>query len=600
MTTKDNELAAAIVAEMDANSPRRQTRIFQGSEVARNNSFGTFAQTQINDKYAHVKLDGIKESWDEIAWRVAVNVLGAVNAPWSQVAATAKLIQDRVFIPGGRYLYASGRVKHQTQNCLLLRAGDSSEEWGDLLNRVMRGLMSGAGIGVEYSALREEGALLKTRGGFAGGPISLMEAVNDVARPVRQGGARRAALWAGLNWQHPDVFKFITRKDWSDEIRVLKAKDYNFPAPLDGTNISVGLDDAFFKAFGHTEHPNYSKAKEVFWSVVQHMLQTAEPGFTINLGKLWRNILRNACTEVDSEDDNDICNLGSINLARINSTEEMTRAVELATKFLVAGSVYSDVPYPEVAETRKLNRRLGLGLMGVHEFLLKRGEKYGVDNMPALRRWVALGDLIPTTALTPYLEIYAQSGLIAQDYCSEKRICRYPIATRAIAPNGTIGIVAETTTGMEPLFCAAYKRRYREGDGYKFQYVIDPISKRLVQEGVNPKDIEDAYSLAADPEKRVAFQAYLQHYVDQSISSTINLPAWGSALNNKDTVKPFGDMLIKYLPKLRGITTYPDGCRSGQPLNAVSYEEALESEGRIFTEEQQDVCSLTRAGSCSS
>jgi ribonucleoside-diphosphate reductase alpha chain len=566
-----------------------------------NNTFGTFAQSQIDDKYAHDLGNGLKEDWRGIAWRTATEVLRAVNAPYSQIRATAELIENRVFIPGGRYLYAAGRPKHQTQNCLLMRAGDSSEEWGNLLDRVMRGLMTGAGIGVEYSNVRAEGSPLKTRGGFAGGPISLMEAVNDVARPVRQGGARRAALWAGLNWQHPDVFKFITRKNWSEEIRALKAKDFNFPAPLDGTNISVGLDDAFFKYYleeWESEEDN-NKAEDVYWSVIRQMLTTAEPGFKISLGDKAANILSNACTEIDSADDDDICNLGSLNMARINSTEEMTRAVELATKFLLAGTVYSDVPYPEVAKTRAKNRRLGLGLMGVHEFLLKRGEKYGVPDMAKMRYWVDGGEHLPKTALTPYLEIYAQSGLVANEYADQLKLSR-PVATRAIAPNGTIGIVAETTTGMEPLFCAAYKRRYRDGNGYKYQYVIDPISKRLVEEGVNPKNIEDAYSLAVDPERRVAFQAYLQHYVDHSISSTINLPAWGSQYNNESTVKPFGEMLMKYLPKLRGITTYPDGCRPGQPLNAVSYEEALESEGRIFSEEQQDVCSLTKGGSCGS
>lgn len=575
------------------------------------NTFGTFAQSQINDKYAHVKPDGTKETWEGISWRVATEVLRAVDAPWSQIAATAKLIKDRVFIPGGRYLYASGREKHQTQNCLLMRAGDSSEEWGNLLDRVMRGLMSGAGIGIEYSNVRYEGAPLKTRGGYAGGPISLMEAVNDVARPVRQGGARRAALWAGLNWQHQDVFKFIERKNWSPEIRAMKEKDFNFPAPLDGTNISVGLDDEFFSLVEPGNHNlNSLSAYNVYWAVIRQMLTTAEPGFAVNLGKYKYNVLRNACTEIDSADGNDICNLGSINMARINSTEEMTRAVELGTKFLLAGSVYSDVPYPEVALTRAKNRRLGLGLMGIHEFLLKHDATYGVENMDAMRKWLIEEGPLPSTVLTPYLEIYAQSGLIADKEANDitnrfyrkgrKEYIVAPVATRAIAPNGTIGIVAETTTGMEPLFCSAYKRRYRDGDGYKFQYVIDPISKRLVQEGINPKDIEDAYSLASDPERRVAFQAYLQHYVDQCISSTINLPAWGSEFNNEKTVKPFGDMLLKWLPKLRGITTYPDGCRSGQPLNAVSYEEALEAEGRIFEEKQFDVCDLTKAGSCGS
>lgn len=567
-----------------------------------NNTFGTWAQTQINDKYAHEIAPKLKEDWRGISWRVATEVLRSVNAPYSQIRATAELIENRVFIPGGRYLYASGRPYHQTQNCLLMRAGDSAEDWGNLLDRVMRGLMSGAGIGIEYSNVRYEGAPLKTRGGYAGGPLSLAEAVNDVARPVRQGGARRAALWAGLNWKHADIFKFIERKNWSSAIREMKEKDFNFPAPLDGTNISVGLDDEFFKRMNAFEGSDWDTSARVYWSVIKQMLTTAEPAFSVNLGIHALEILRNACCELVSADDNDICNIGSINMARINSTEQMTRAVELATKFLLAGTVYSDVPYPEVAKVRNQNRRLGLGLMGVHEFLLKRGEKYGVENMGLMLRWrdgIDGCNYLPKTSLTPYLEIYAQSGLVANEYADKLYLSR-PVATRAIAPNGTIGIVAETTTGMEPLFCSAYKRRYRDGNGYKYQYVIDPISKRLVEEGIRPGDIEDAYSLASNPERRVAFQAYLQHYVDHSISSTINLPAWGTEFNNESTVKPFGDMLIKWLPKLRGITTYPDGCRSGQPLNAVSYEEALEAEGRIFEEKSFDICDISKAGSCGS
>src|SRR5690606_4906499 len=115
-----------------------------------------------------------------------------------------------------------------------------------------------------------------------------------------------------------------------------------------------------------------------------------------------------------------------------------------------------------------------------------------------------------------------------------------PVAKRAIAPTGTIGILAGTTTGIEPLFAVAYKRRYLKGTRWHYQYVVDGTAQELIQlYGVNPDEIESAVDLAADYEKRIKFQADIQDYVDQSISSTINLPSWGSSLNNPDTVLPF-------------------------------------------------------------
>jgi ribonucleoside-diphosphate reductase alpha chain len=158
----------------------------------------------------------------------------------------------------------------------------------------------------------------------------------------------------------------------------------------------------------------------------------------------------------------------------------------------------------------------------------------------------------------------------------------------------------ETTTGIEPIFCAAFKRRYLKGGTWNYQYVIDPTAKRLIEEkGVNPSDVEDAYVLAEDVERRVAFQAHVQKYVDHAISSTINLPAWGTDLNNKNTVQKFGRMLIKYLPHLRGITCYPDSARGGQPLTPVKWETAIKHVGEVFVE-TTDICDLTKGGTCGS
>ena len=545
-----------------------------------NDEMSEFARTIMEHKYAHTLKDGSKETWENIAYRVTKHVMKALDYTMrdTECKEIFALIRDRKFIPGGRYLYASGRPYHQVQNCLLLRAEDSREGWSELSQKACMALMTGAGIGVDYSDIRPEGTLIRKTGGQATGPLALMQMINENGRGIMQGGSRRSAIWAGLNWSHADVQKFIRMKDWSPEIRKMKEKDFSAYAPMDGTNISVLLDDEFFEAYNNNKHPLHNQAHSVYWTTMEQMLTTAEPGFSIDVGKNAGETLRNACTEVSSADDSDICNLGSINLSRIDSLEEMARVVELGTLFLLAGTVYSDVPYSGVDRTRTKNRRLGLGIMGIHEWLLKRGKSYEPDE-----------------ELEEYLKLYATSTKVARSFAKAHQLSR-PLKTRAIAPTGTIGIIAETTTGIEPIFCVAFKRRYLKHKTWHYQYVVDPTAKRIIDSGVEPDTIEDAYSL--DFEQRVAFQAWVQQYVDHGISSTINLPAWGSEANNAQTVREYGNILMKYLPSLRGITAYPDGARGGQPLTPVRYRTALSHLGRELVEEQVDVCDITKGGSC--
>ena len=852
--------------------------------------------------YMQEKGDGSRESWEEVGKRVAENVLGSVGADKQLIAEVVEAIARREFMPGGRYLYGAGRPFHQTQNCFVLFVEDSREGWADLLQKATMALMSGGGIGVVYSHLREEGAPIRKTGGKSTGPIALMQMVNEAGRHIMQGGSRRclpagtkvlmadfsekpiesikvgdlvhtrfgprkvtafmdqgrqeileittergtvyssrkhrwlaagpsrsktfkitaenldlnsklyrlhkprtggeifdeeiayligyylgdgcayssgrthevtlqvakpghnqelvtrlitgmkkltgvegttrmghgevteirvrskeavnlfqkfkkpheafripsvienaslsarrafiagwfdadgyygadswklsnkhasvrremirfmadlgfeatesghevrlnsyqspswekevlpfsdkkprprffsrktseipskiigirtageaqtydievedvhefvadgfvthnSAIWAGLHWNHPDVIKFINMKNWSDDVKALKAKDYNFPAPMDMTNISVILDDEFFSAYYDSEHPKHNHAHAIYWLVIEQMCKTGEPGFSIDVGENAGEHGRNACTEFTSHDDSDVCNLGSINMAKVKSLEHFRKLVRLGAAFLLAGTVYSDVPYAKVDQVRGRNRKIGLGLMGIHEWLLKQGFKYGMNG-----------------ELEKYLGIYKEADVYAKEFADKWRLSR-PKKTRSIAPTGTIGIVAETTTGIEPIFCVAYKRRYLKGNDWHYQYVIDPTAKRLIEEGVNPEAIEDAYSI--DVERRVAFQAAIQEYVDMAISSTINLPHWGSASNNQSTLQPFGEMLLEYLPLLRGITVYPDGSRSGQPLQPVKYSTAIKHQDEVFVE-YGDVCDITKGGSCNS
>lgn len=275
-------------------------------------------------------------------------------------------------------------------------------------------------------------------------------------------------------------------------------------------------------------------------------------------------------------------NLGSINLGAIETLEEFKSVVSLASKFLVCGTLRADLPYEKVYAVREKNRRLGLGLMGVHEWLLKRGKGYEVDD--ELRQW---------------LQVYeAESKRSADDHCDRFFISR-PVAYRAIAPTGTIGILASTTTGIEPLFAVAYKRRFlTEGTKWKYSYVVDSTADQLIKEyGLKPESIQTAYSLANDYERRIKFQSDIQDYVDMSISSTINLPTWGSPENNPDRVSEFSKTLAKYAPRLRGFTCYPDGSRGGQPITEIDYHTAIQNKGTVF--EEHDSCLITgHGGSC--
>jgi ribonucleoside-diphosphate reductase alpha chain len=537
----------------------------------------SFAENVFRFKYAQ----GPGDTWAKLSERLVEDVCGSRNGTMPILMSTddrkqlTQLIKDMKFIPGGRYLYYAGRPFKAYNNCFLLRAEeDTREEWSNVTWRAMSCLMTGGGIGIDYSRLRPAGKALSRTGGTASGPIPLMSAINEIGRNVMQGGSRRSAIYASLNWQHEDIQKFLYIKNWSDDIKAMKLKDFNAAAPLDMTNISVNYDDA--SLVGGLEN------NAVFMQNVRQAMETAEPGFSFNFGAKQNETLRNACTEVTSEDDSDVCNLGSINMGRITSIEEFKQVVELGSKFLVCGTLRADLPYEKVYKVREKNRRLGLGLMGIHEWLLKKGYKYEVS--PELHKWLAV-----------YRD---ESKRAADEHCDRFFISR-PVAYRAIAPTGSIGILAGTTTGIEPLFAVAYKRRFlTEGTKWKYQYVVDGTADLLIQQyGVKPDAIESALDLSENYEQRIKFQADIQDYVDMSISSTINLPSWGTKHNNENEVKTFAGVLAKYAPRLRGFTCYPDGSRGGQPLTAVPYEEALKHKDVVY--EELDICDISgKGGSC--
>jgi ribonucleoside-diphosphate reductase alpha chain len=562
-----------------------------------------FSESIFTHKYKH---DGA-ETWPELSKTLIEDVCGGI-LPQDEIDELIQYHTDMKFIAGGRYLYYAGRENKYFNNCFLLKAlEDSREDWANISWKAESCLATGGGIGVDYSIYRPKGAPISKTGGVASGPVSKMRMVNEIGREVMQGGSRRSAIYASLNWLHPEADEFLHCKDWKHmpvagafgedgkqlTIGDLKEADFNYPAPLDMTNISLNYDNKFLEAIYQLSideiENRINKGEElevkylppIFVENVRQALMTGEPGFSFNFFSAENETLRNACTEVTSEDDSDVCNLASINMSRITSLEEMVRVTYLASRFLYCGTFKAKLPYDKVYEVREKNRRLGLGIMGVHEWLLTRGYRYEMN--PELDEWLAVW------------RSASESGANKlADSMNEVR----PIAYRAIAPTGSIGILACTSTGIEPLYAVAFKRRYlKNKKEWHYQYVIDGTAKTLINDfNVDPDGIETAVDLAKDPERRIKFQADIQKYVDMSISSTINMPEWGSEYNNESMVMDFAMTLAKYAHNIRGFTCYPDGSRGGQPLTPVPYTEAISLEGKEFKEQFHDICDITNKG----
>jgi len=517
------------------------------------------------------------ETWEDRAHTVVTYVCGDMDGQKNNLMAKddrdqlARYISEFKFMPGGRYLWYAGRDARFFNNCYLLRLEeDSREEWAGVTERAMSCLMTGGGIGVDVSLCRPSGRQLRRTGGVASGPIPLLFTLNEVGRNVMQGGSRRSALYGSLNWQHEDAFDLLHVKNWHDmylgtrqeyTVGDMKRMNFNYHAPLDMMNISLNYDDAWL----------YGGASDIFMENCKQALMTGEPGFSFNFGSQSNETLRNACTEICSENDSDVCNLGSVNMANVESLEEFKDVVHLASKFLVCGLIRAHLPYKKVEMVRQQNSRLGLGLIGMHEWLLKKGYRYEFND--ELKQWMKVYENESTKA--------------ANEHCDRLFLNR-PKGYRAIAPTGSISILCGSTSGVEPVYSVAYRRRYlTDGTKWKYQFVVDGTAESLIKDGVKPDDIESSVDLAADPERRVKFQFELQKYVDHAISSTINLPAWDKSQNRVDE---FAKIVRKYAHGLRGLTLYPDGSRGGQPITSVPYEEAHSKRGVVFEDNSEEQC----------
>lgn len=516
-------------------------------------SFRTeFGRTIFENKYRNDA--GGCDTWENLCSTLTERVCKD-RMDKEDISQLTEYMREMKFIPAGRYLYYAGREASFFNNCFSFIGEDSREGWADLGYKHFMALMVGGGVGTFYGKVRPEGENISRTGGLSSGPLPLMYAMNEIGRNVQQGGSRRSALYAALPWNHMDVDKFMWSKDWTEEVKELKAKDFNFPATLDMTNISVQYDSME----GINSH--------IFDTNVHQAMKTGEPGFQFDLYTP-EEIGRNACAEFITEHDSDLCNLGSINMSRIVDAQEMYDVVHLASQFLVCGSLCSELPLDRCYGVRDRHRKIGVGLMGVHEWLMYHGYKYNMN-----------------PELESMLIAYERATEQGADWLTYKLSLDACERYRSVAPAGTISILAGTTSGIEPLYSVATKRRFLDGKNWKYEYTVDPLAESLIQEFGTDRGIETAIELSKDIERRVKFQADVQEYVDMGISSTINLPPWGTEYNNQDTVYDSIQIFRKYAPMLRGLTCYPDGSRGGQPLTVVPYDEAKGQVGRTFDEQ---------------
>lgn len=570
------------------------------------------------------------EDWTDIVSRVVGHVSRAETDPEKQSGfhrAASELMLDRKFIPNTPCLVNAGRDNSQMAACFVLPVEDSIEGIMQHAKQCAVIHQSGGGTGMSYEFLRPNGAIVNSTGGTASGPVSFMNIVNAMTETVKQGGVRRGANMGILSCEHPDILTFIHAKN--DQTSLL-----NF-------NISVTVSDAFLEAvdgnrwyatiFGgeawardiidpltgkpyewngeKPPQPGMLYAPDIWRRIVESAWKYAEPGVIfidqVNrhnhmIASLGRIHASNPCAEQMLHDFNS-CNLGSIDVAKFADEKgEMDwsafrDAIRVGVRFLDNVVDVCAWPLPEVADLTHRTRPVGLGIMGFADLLLRKGARYGGEEsfsiaeelMSFFRRecWRASFDLGREKGVFPEFEpnraayeAFFRDELELGDESFTPR--NYEVTT--VAPTGTISLVAETSSGIEPNFSWAYIRK----DTLGTRVYVHPEAARALGVPFEPADqasLERAAAAVAERERElpdyfvpaheitgeehVRMLAAFQKHVDNSISKTVN---GGTA----DTVEDV-DRLIHLARDLgvKAVSYYRDGSRVDQVLTSMKSPE---------------------------
>ena len=549
-----------------------------------------------------------EESWDNASRRVASHVASAEEGDVREKIAEQfyeEVVTNR-FMPGGRIWYGSGRPRAQILNCFALRAGDSRESWGKTISDTLIISGMGGGVGINFSDVRPNGSKVHGTGGTATGPVSLMRMINGVGNELMSGGARRMALMFDLNITHPDMPEFIDEKLDGD-----KLKNANVSIILDKRvdaetlQRKVRANDSIDLVFGNT-HAGERSAKDLWQRIVYNAWKSGEPGVLNGaLANKESNIYyhkplvtTNPCGEIWLEEFGCCC-LGALVLPRFVDSfgmvdwNQLRETIHTSVRFLDNVLSVNEYPLNEIRDNCMNVRRIGLGIMGLHDMLIMMGYKYSdslsfIDGLMGFIKEEAYKASINLAAekgaFPAYEEEFLNSGFIQRSInpALRERIARNGIRNCAIltvAPTGTTGMVSDVSTGIEPIFSAAYYRRYHKvfDDGHVEKYkelVVNPWWDNLEKNGGDISLLQGAYDIT--PEQHFAVQAVVQKHLDNSVSKTINMPADFKA----DTL---GDVWLEYLPQLKGTTLYRAGSRGEEPYEALSLEEAK----RLMTQKHE-------------
>jgi len=539
----------------------------------------------------------IIESPEEMFRRVAKSIASAEFQYRGYKEAEKKeeeffaLLSNLLFLPNSPTLMNAGTSLGQLSACFVLPVEDSLDSIFKALSDMAKIQQSGGGTGFDFSNLRPAGDIVKSTRGIASGPVSFMKIFNSATNEIKQGGKRRGANMGILRYDHPDIMEFIRAKLKEGELT-------NF-------NISVAVTDEFMDKLKKDEwiflrNPRTGKrtgrikAKVLFDEIVESAWKCGDPGLifldTINkanptpeLGKITAT---NPCGEVPLLP-YESCNLGSINLSKFVKGkkwegkidfEELSKAVHTAVRFLDNVIDLNRYPVPETEIITKGNRKIGLGIMGFAEMLIKMGISY--YSKDALK----VADEVMRFVKK---EAFKASVLLAKERGSfpniEKSIYRPPLrnATRtSIAPTGSISIIAGTTSGIEPLFSVLMKREeilegekfeeinalfveYIKSRGIKLSSAIDEVrEKGFIGNTKLPDDVKRLFITALEipPEFHVRVQAVFQRHTDNAVSKTVNMKP---SATKEDVKKVY---LLAYSLGCKGITIYRYGSRQSQVL----------------------------------
>jgi len=515
------------------------------------------------------------------------------------------------FSPGGRIWRGAGRPRGQLLNCFVIPAEDSREGWGDVLKNITIISGTGGGVGVNFSKIRPRGTLIRGTGGEATGAVSLMRAVNAVCDELREGGGRRSALMLCLKYDHPDLPEFLEAK--------LENKELN------NANISVCIDSQFLKLLDenkdvifkwHGEEKGSMPAKEIWNKIVKNSLINGDPGL-LNIGLMnEQNTISyvdggeitstNPCGEVPLENYGCCC-LGAINLHThvIDGAIDwdlLEETVSTGVRFLDNVLDQNSYPLPQIEEICQKHRRIGLGVMGLHDMLLELGLKYSSQNardlvdtiMAFIKKQAYHASITLAVEKGPFhafeAEQHVKTGFVKRSLprrhhrlIKEHGLRNCAILT--IAPTGTTSIVAGCSSGIEPLFQPIYERRFNvhkdmhnKKKNKTVEIVMHPLLKQFLSSGRSIRYFQGAHDIS--PSDHLAMQTICQKHIDNAISKTINLP-------NEYEPEQLSKDMRRYIEDLKGITVYRDGSKGESPLIPLPLDKAREYLNK--TEEEASV-----------